>query len=63
MMIQGIGCEKDRREGFELIKRESELERNEKDSSWKSDYSVTKLIQPQQLFLMCLFVFIEHLVF
>ncbi len=55
MMIQGIGCRKNRKEGFEMMKRGSEFERNEKDLSWKSENSVTKLIGPQKLLLMRLF--------
>ena len=55
MMIQGIGCWRDWREGLKLIIRGSDLEENEEDESWKLVESVTKRIEPQIMFLRGLF--------
>ena len=55
MMIQGIGCERDRKGGLELIKKEVELEAHEEDESWRSDGSVSELFEPQEMDLSCLF--------
>ena len=55
MMIQGIGCERDRKGGLKLICKGRELERHSEDLSWKSDGSVTEVIGPQSMDLSCLF--------
>ena len=49
MMIQGIGCDKDWKGGFELMRKGWKLERNSENLSWKSDGSVTELIEPQSM--------------
>ena len=58
MMIQGIGCEKDREEGLEFIYKGVELEEKAKDMNWKSDGSVSDLFEPQSMDLngWCLFM-------
>ena len=55
MMIQGIGCIKYRKGGFELISKGMELEKESKNMSWKSDGSVSELFEPQSMVLNCPF--------
>ena len=56
MMIQGIGCEKDREGGFEMFDKGIELKGYEEDMRWKSDGSATEVIGPQSMYLgrLCL---------
>ena len=56
MMIQGIGCEKNWRGGLELISKGVKLEKESKDTSWKSDGSISELFEPQSMDLVCLFL-------
>ena len=55
MMIQGIGCEKNREEGFKLISKGMKLEKRTRDMNWKSDGSVSELFKPQSSDLNSLF--------
>ena len=56
MMIQGIGCKKDREGGLELISKGVELEKESEDMSWKSDGSASELFEPQSMDLSSLFL-------
>ena len=56
MMIQGIGCEKNREGGMKLLSKGVELEKESEDMSWKSDGSVTGLFEPQKMDLSSLFL-------
>ena len=47
MMIQGIGCKQDWREGLKLLSKGMELEKESEDMSWKSDGSASELFEPQ----------------
>ena len=51
MMIQGIGCDVDWKGGLELMHEGMKLEKESEDSSWKSDGSVTELLEPQSMHL------------
>ena len=55
MMIQGIGCERDREGGMELLKKGFSLVRDLKDDCWKSDGSMSELFEPQSMDLERLF--------
>ena len=54
MMIQGIGCKQDWREGLKLLSKGVELEKESEHMSWKSDGSVSELFEPQSMNLSCL---------
>ena len=56
MMIQGIGCKKNRKRGFGMIDKGIELKGHEEDMRWKSDGSATEVIGPQSmdLYRLCL---------
>ena len=54
MMIQGIGCEKDWREGLELIEKGRNLE-EQRGEGWKSDGNATDVLGPQSMDLNRLF--------
>lgn len=54
MMVQGIGCEKDRDGGFELLEKGCSLVRDSKDGYWRADGSVSELFEPQSMNLKCL---------
>ncbi len=54
MLIQGIGCEKDREGGMELLVKGCLLVRDSKDECWKGDGSVSELFEPQSMYLCCL---------
>ena len=56
MMIQGIGCERDREGGVELLKKGYSLVRDSKDDCWKEDGSVSELFEPQSMDLSGLFL-------
>ena len=49
MMIQGIGCEINRKGGIELISEGMKLEEETSDMSWKSNGSVSELFKPQSM--------------
>ena len=49
MMIQGIGCKKDLKEGLELMEKGRKLEKQSRSMNWKSDGSVTELFEPQTM--------------
>ena len=49
MMIQGIGCRKNLREGLKLLSKGVELEKESEDMSWKSDGSASELFEPQSV--------------
>jgi len=55
MMIQGIGCERDWREGMELVKKGHVLAEKKKNENWKKQGSVTDVIEPQTVNLRSLF--------
>ena len=60
MMIQGIGCERDRKGGVSLIMKGEELKEKLKDDDddwWKHDGSVTDVMDEQTMELVCLFIF------
>ena len=59
MMIQGIGCFRNEKEGLELISKGVKLEKQSKDMSWKSDESVTELFHPQYMHLESLSLLIN----
>ena len=56
MMIQGIGCKQDWREGLKLLSKGVELEKESEDMSWKSDGSASELFEPQSMNLSSLFL-------
>ena len=56
MKMQGIGCKKVLWEGFELLSKGVELEKESEDMSWKSDGSASELFEPQSMNLSCLFL-------
>ena len=56
MMIQGIGCERNREEGFKLISKGVKLEKESEDMNWKSDGSASELFEPQSMKLSGLFL-------
>ena len=56
MMIQGIGCEKDWKGGFELISKVVKLEKESEGMSWRSGGSVIELFEPQSMSLSGLFL-------
>ena len=56
MIIQGVGCEKDWREGIELLKRGCEIVRDLKDDCWRTDGSVSELFESQTMDLNRLFL-------
>ena len=51
MMIQGIGCKKNPRWGFEVMRRGRKLEEETEDMSWKSNEGVSELFEPQSMFI------------
>ena len=55
MMVQGIGCKKDWGGGLELIEKGRKLEGQSKNMNWKSDGSVTELLEPQTIKTIGLF--------
>ena len=55
MMIQGIGCKEDWGAGLDLIKKGRELEKQRKDSEWKSDGSATDAFGSHSMNLKSLF--------
>ena len=52
MIIKGIGCRWNDKKGLDLIEKGAKLEKGSKDMSWKSDGSVTELIQSQSMVLL-----------
>ena len=56
MLIQGIGCEKSWKRGWELLKKGWELAKDSKDDCWRTDGSVSELFEPQSMVLKCLFL-------
>ena len=61
MMIQGIGCEKNREEGLELMSKGMKLEEESSDMSWRSCGSATELLGPQTMNLYCLFLLMNKI--
>ena len=59
MVIQGIGCEKDRKRGIELISKGVKLEGKSSSMNWKSGGSTSELFEPQVMDLSCLFFLIK----
>ena len=55
LMIQGIGCEKDRKGGLALLAQGRKLEEQEDDTAWKSDGSATDVLGPQSMDLSGMF--------
>ena len=55
MMMQGIGCEKDWKGGWELLKKGSSLVGDSKDDCWKRDQSVSVFFEPQSMDFNSLF--------
>ena len=55
MMIQGIGCERDKRGGWGLLKKGFSLVKELEDDCWKVNGSVSELFEPQSMDLSCLF--------
>ena len=55
MIFQGIGWERDRNLGLELMKMGRTLEKDQNDQSWKDDGSVSEVIGPLSLNLYGLF--------
>ena len=51
MMIQGIGCDADWKGGLYLMSKGMKLEEDSEDLSWKSNGSVTEMIEPQSMFI------------
>ena len=60
MLIQGIGCLKNLKEGMELIKKGCDLFRNSKDDSWKSNGRLSELFEPQSMDLNSLLIKLEE---
>ena len=56
MMVQGIGCKKDRDGGFKLLEKGCSLVRDSKDGYWRADGSVSELFEPQSMDLNGLFL-------
>ena len=56
MLIQGIGCEKDKTGGFELLKKGCTLARDSKDDCWRGGGSVSELFESQSMDLHGLFL-------
>ena len=54
LMIQGIGCEKDKWEGLELLEKGWKLEQKEDGIVWRSDGSATDVLGPQSMNLSSL---------
>ena len=54
MLIQGIGCNRNMFYGLALIDQGMKLEAQSNELIWKSDGSVTELIDPQSMNLSCL---------
>ena len=49
MMIQGIGCKEDWKEGLELMEKGMKLEKESLDMNWRLCGSVSELIEPQSM--------------
>ena len=49
MMIQGIGCQVNRKEGMKMISKGVKLEIKPGNMNWKSDGSVSELFEPQSM--------------
>ena len=49
MMIQGIGCQVNRKEGMKMISKGIKLEIKPGNMNWKSDGSVSELFEPQSM--------------
>ena len=59
MMYQGIGCEKDRKRGLDLMNKGVKLEGRSSSMNWKSGGSTSELFEPQVMDLSCLFFLIK----
>ena len=55
LMIQGIGCKKDVKEGMKVMKEGLKLAKLWEDDSWKQDESITSLFSGTKLCLYGLF--------